>query len=138
METLQQMLTTHYAGINSGDLDTALSVFAPDVEVVTPNGAMQGVQAQRMLGEAFKVAAPDARIEARTTIVAGDTIVVEGVYSGTHTGPLVGPGGEIPATGKQFSFAYCDVLRERDGRFVSHHIYWDNATFLGQLGVIPA
>ena len=137
MDTLQEMLTIHYTGINSGDLDQALSVFDPEVEIRTPNGDMRGAEAQRMLGEAFKVAAPDARIEAQTTIVAGDTIVVEGVYRGTHTGPLVGPGGAIPATGRPFAFAYCDVLRARDGRFVSHHIYWDNASFLGQLGVVP-
>jgi hypothetical protein len=29
------------------------------------------------------------------------------------------------------------VLQARDGRFVSHHIYWDNASFLGQIGVLP-
>jgi len=57
------------------------------------------------------------------------------VYSGTHTGPLVGPGGTIPATGRAFSFPFCDVLRAREGKFVSHHIYWDNVTFLAQLGL---
>ena len=136
MSQLQQMLDIHYAGVNSGDLDAALSVFHPDCEIVTPNGAMTGTQAQRALGEAFRVAAPDNQLKAVQVHESGDTIVVEGIYSGTHTGPLVGPQGTIPATGRAFSFPYCDVFEARDGRFVAHRIYWDNATFLSQLGVL--
>jgi ketosteroid isomerase-like protein len=137
MSQLEQMLDAHYAGVNAGDLDAALSVFDPDCEIVTPDGTMKGVAAQRALGEAFRTAAPDNRLNALRTFEVGDTIIVEGVYTGTHTGPLVGPGGTIPATGRAFSFPYCDVLQARDGRFVSHHIYWDNVTFLAQLGLMP-
>ena len=49
MSQLEQMLNTHYAGINSGDLDTALSVFDPECEILTPNGTMRGAPAQRAL-----------------------------------------------------------------------------------------
>jgi ketosteroid isomerase-like protein len=133
MSQLQQMLETHYAGVNAGDLDLALSVFDPKCETMTPHGAME----LRAMGEAFRTAAPDNRLKAIRTIEAGDTIIVEGEYSGTHTGPLAGPNGTIPATGRAFSFPYCDVLQARDGKFVSHHIYWDNVTFLAQLGLLP-
>jgi steroid delta-isomerase-like uncharacterized protein len=137
MSQLAQMIETHYAGVNAGDLDGALSVFDPECEMVTPEGATKGTAAFRAFGEAFRTAAPDNRIEAVRTFEAGDTIIVEGVYSGTHTGPLAGPGGTIPATGRAFSFPFCDVLRARDGKFISHHIYWDNLTFLAQLGLMP-
>jgi ketosteroid isomerase-like protein len=137
MSQLERMLNVHYAGINSGDLDAALSVFDPDCEIVTPNGPMTGVAAQRALGEAFQVAAPDNQLKPLRTFEAGDTIIVEGIYSGTHTGPLAGPGGTIPATGRAFSFPYVDVLQARDGKFVAHRIYWDNVTFLAQLGLMP-
>jgi len=136
MSQLQDLLDVHYKGVNSGDFDVALSVFDPDCEIVTPQGAMTGAEAQRALGEAFRTAAPDNKLTPLRTFESGDTIVVEGVYSGTHTGPLVGPAGTIPATGRAFSFPYCDVLQARDGRFVSHRIYWDNATFLAQLGLM--
>lgn len=137
MSQLEKMVDIHYAGVNSGDLDAALSVFDPDCEFVTPNGAHRGLDAQRALGEAFHTAAPDNRLRRLRTVEADDTIVVEGVYSGTHTGPLVTPAGTIPATGRAFSFAYCDVLQARDGRFVSQRIYWDNVTFMAQLGLAP-
>ncbi|HYA53757.1 MAG TPA: ester cyclase [Streptosporangiaceae bacterium] len=137
MSDLERLLRVHYDGVNSGDLDVALSVFDPDCEIVTPNGPARGAQAQRALGEAFATAAPDNHLEALRTFEAGDTIIVEGVYTGTHTGPLAGPGGTIPASGRRFSLPFVDILQARDGRFVSHRIYWDNATFLAQLGVMP-
>ena len=137
MSVLTELLDAHYAGVNTGDLDAALAVFDPDCEIMTPDGAMTGVAAQRALGEAFRRAAPDNHLTALRTFEAGDTILVEGVYTGTHTGPLIGPNGTIPPTGRPFSFPYCDVLQARDGKFVSHRIYWDNATFLGQLGLAP-
>jgi ketosteroid isomerase-like protein len=137
MSVLTELLDAHYAGVNTGDLDAALAVFDPDCEIMTPDGAMTGVAAQRALGEAFRTAAPDNHLTALRTFEAGDTILVEGVYTGTHTGPLIGPNGTIPPTGRPFSFPYCDVLQARDGKFVSHRIYWDNVTFLGQLGLAP-
>jgi ketosteroid isomerase-like protein len=132
------MVRVHYEGINSGDLDLAVTVFAPDVESVTPNGPMSGIEAFRALGEAFLAAAPDQKIEALRTWEQGDTIVVEGVYSGTQTGDLIGPGGAIPASGRPFTLPFADILTARDGKFVSHHIYWDNVALLAQLGALPA
>ncbi|HEY5858431.1 MAG TPA: ester cyclase [Aldersonia sp.] len=57
----------------------------------------------------------------------GDTIIVEGVYSGTHNGPLVTPDGTVPPTGRTFEFSYADILQAREGKFVSHRIYWDTS-----------
>ena len=138
MSELQRLVRINYEGVNSGDLDTAGSVFAEDCENTSPYGTLKGIDAFRQMGEAFRAAAPDNRLEALHTWEAGDTVIVEGVYTGTHTGPLAGPGGVIPATGRSFSLPYVDIFQARDGKFVSHRIYWDNATFLAQLGIMPA
>jgi predicted ester cyclase len=87
--------------------------------------------------DAFWTAAPDGRHRIVKAHETDDTIVVEGVFSGTHTGPLASPQGPIPATGQAFSFPYADVLQIRDGKVVAHSVYWDNMTFLGQLGLLP-
>ena len=92
----------------------------------------------RALGEAFLAAVPDMRHEIVRTFEDGDTIVVEGVYAGTQTGPLETPQGTIPPSGKAFAFRYVDVLQARDGKCVSHRVYWDNVTFLAQIGAVPA
>jgi steroid delta-isomerase-like uncharacterized protein len=137
MSDLQELVRTHYEGVNGGDLDKALSVFDPDCEIVTPQGPMRGAAAQRALGEAFKAAVPDNRLEALRIFEAGDTVIVEGVYSGTQTGDLVGPGGTVPASGRSFSLPYVDLFQVRDGKIVAHRIYWDNATLMAQLGAMP-
>ena len=138
MSDLQRLVRIHYQGVNSGDLDMAGSVFAEDCENTSPYGTIQGIEAFRQMGEAFRAAAPDNRIEAHHTWEDGDTVIVEGVYTGTHTGPLAGPGGVIPATGKSFTLPYVDIFQARDGKFVSHRIYWDNVAFMTQLGLMPA
>jgi len=138
MSELQRLVRIHYEGVNSGDLDAAGSVFAEDCETTSPYGTLQGIEAFRQMGEAFRAAAPDNRIEALRTWEAGDAVIVEGVYTGTHTGPLAGPGGVIPASGRSFSLPYVDIFQARDGKLVSHRMYWDNAAFLAQLGLMPA
>ena len=138
MSELQRLVRIHYQGVNAGDFDMAASPFAEDCQNTSPYGTTTGIEALRQMGEAFRTAAPDNRIEARHTWEDGDTVIVEGVYEGTHTGPLAGPGGVIPATGQSFTLPYVDIFQARDGQLVSHRIYWDNATFLAQLGVLPA
>lgn len=86
---------------------------------------------------AYLTAFPDGRFDVRHSHEAGDTIIVEGVYRGTQTGPLEGPGGTIPPTGRELAVPYCDVLRVRDGKLVEHRVYWDQATFMAQLGLAP-
>jgi ketosteroid isomerase-like protein len=63
--------------------------------------------------------------------------VVEGVYSGTQTGPLATPGGNIAPTGRAFSFPFLEVYVVQDGRFTEHRGYWDIVTFMTQLGLMP-
>jgi steroid delta-isomerase-like uncharacterized protein len=137
MSALLDIVTTHYRGMESGDLDLGAFGFDSDVVTQTPNGTLQGVAEFRGLMDAFWTAAPDSRHRIVRATETGDTIVVEGVYSGTHTGSLASPQGPIPATGQAFAFPYADVFQVRDGKVASHAIYWDNMTFLGQLGLLP-
>jgi predicted ester cyclase len=137
MSQLRDIVTTHYRGMETGDLDLAVAGFDPAVVTRTPKGSLYGLAEFRGLVEVFCTAAPDGRHEIVNTVEAGDTIVVEGIYSGTHTGPLMSADGPIAASGATFSFPYADVLQVRDGKVVTHSLYWDNMTFLGQLGLLP-
>jgi len=47
------------------------------------------------------------------------------------------PTGEIPPTGRHFEFPYVDILQARDGKVVSHRVYFDQVAFLAQLGLMP-
>ena len=61
----------------------------------------------------------------------------EFVGRGTHTGPLVGPAGTIPPTGRSIEFPVGEPMRLEEGRFTLVHVYYDGATLLRQLGVFP-
>ena len=137
MSKLEQLRDTHYEGINKHDLDLAASMIADDVVTVTPQGETKGLAAFREFGDAFLSASPDAAIRADATYEVGDTIITEGVYSGTHTGDLATPDGPIPPTGRKFSFAFVDIMQVADDKVVNHRIYWDNLGFMAQLGLVP-
>lgn len=138
MGTLLDMIHTHFSGMQTGDLDVSASVHADDVVTETPSGVMEGLDAFRAFGEAFAAAVPDMTFTIRNSWEVGDTIIVEGSYAGTHTGPLATPdGGQIPATGRSFTFPFVDIYVARDGKFVEHRGYWDNMGFFAQLGLLP-
>ena len=84
---------------------------------------------------------PDVRLLVLTgTGGVGKTrvaIAVEGVFAGTHTGALVGPGGEVPPTQRRVEFAFADFFAVRDGKIPQHHTYFDQMAFLAQLGLLP-
>ena len=137
MSTLLELVQQHYHHIASGDLDAAVAAFDPDVETVTPSGTLKGVDEFRALGETFETAMEGMRHDIVRSFEVGDTIIVEAIFSGRHTGPMVTPEGTIPPSGNQVSFAYADFLQARDGKWVSHRIYWDNLALMAQLGVAP-
>ena len=59
-------------------------------------------------------------------------------FTGTHTGPLVGPGGQLPPSGKRIDLQAADFLTVSNGQITSWHVYFDTGTFMGQLGLSPA
>lgn len=139
MSELRSIVDRHYEGINRHDLDMTVSMLADDVESILPGAPpLKGTESFKGYVRVFQTAAPDAHIEGHRYLESGDTIVVEGSYSGTHTGPLMTPTTEIPPTGRHFEFTFCDILQVKDGKVFSHRVYFDQVDFLTQLGLMPA
>jgi ketosteroid isomerase-like protein len=72
-----------------------------------------------------------------TTVEAQDTVALELEITGTHTAPLAGPGGELSPTGREIRLRVANIWRVRDGRVTSYRVYFDQATFMAQLGLVP-
>jgi predicted ester cyclase len=81
---------------------------------------------------------PDTRHPVSNVIEAGDQLVVEFRWQGTHTRPLFSPQGEIPATGKQLDVRISAVFEIEAGRITAERGYFDQVEFLTQLGLIRA
>ena len=88
--------------------------------------------------EAYLNAFSDFRHEVLDFVEAGDTVALELVVRGTHTGPLETPQGTIPATGREVVWESTDYVKVHDGRIVSWHVYTDGLAFMAQLGLLPA
>jgi ketosteroid isomerase-like protein len=136
--THQQLVDRHYAQVNSNDFSDAADVFTPDV-VTQPPGTdpLVGIEAFIGYGQAFLRAFPDGRIHGDRYVQSGDRVVVEGRFTGTHTGPLQTPAGDVPPTGRPMVLPFADVFSVVDGKIAEHRVYYDTLGLLTQLGLMP-
>jgi steroid delta-isomerase-like uncharacterized protein len=131
------LVARFYEDFGKGDIDASVSAFAEELETSDPGlGTVVGIEAFREYLETFKRAMPDARAVVERMYEAGDAVVVEGRFVGTHTGPLAGPEGDIAPSGARVEVRFADVSRVRDGRIVSYHTYYDQLGLLTQLGLM--
>jgi steroid delta-isomerase-like uncharacterized protein len=129
-----------YDAYNRDDFDAALSRATADVEIVTVawDRTQRGHAGFRDFMRGWKAMAPDGRVEVVRQLAGEDGVTNECVFRGTHTGVLTTPNGDVPPTGKSFALPICEVWRVRDGKLAGLHLYADNVTILGQLGLMPA
>ena len=129
-ERLFELMDSH----RWADVDTVLT---PDAEMSSPFGARLSVPAWLEFNRSFAVACPDGRHTITDVVGGGDRFVVEGIWTGTHTGPLDGPAGQIPATGRSVVLPFCGVTTRSGDRIAAVTVYLDQMTMLGQLGLLP-
>jgi steroid delta-isomerase-like uncharacterized protein len=128
----------HDEAFNSKDPEARMATETPDVESVLPGGiTLRGPEQVVGFLKIFWDALPDARITHKHHVSAGDTVAIEGILTGTHTGTFKSPQGDIPATGNRIELRYASVKTIRDGKVTLEHLYFDQLDFLQQLGALP-
>ena len=87
--------------------------------------------------KAMFVYAPDTQIKVHPIrIGSGEFTAVTGIMTGTFSQPMpIGDGKFIPPTGKKFSISMCTVGHWKNGVMIEEWLYWDNATFMKQIGL---
>lgn len=137
MPASAELLERYLGAIDAHDLDGVRACLTPDTEVVAPGVDLHGDGQVSGWIQVFISAFPDLHHEIRSVLEVPGGYAAEVRFSGTHTGPLASPGGEIPPTGKPFSFDYVHVGHVEGSRIASDHIYFDQLGFLSQLGLLP-
>jgi steroid delta-isomerase-like uncharacterized protein len=122
-----------YQHFDRGDLEALRALYADNVEMITPDEHVQGIDGAISLLRAIHTAFPDLRHELVSAIEDGDAIACEWRVTATHAGPLSGPEGEIPPTGKRIDLMLAEIVRISDGRIARSASYWDNAAMAMQL-----
>jgi hypothetical protein len=87
--------------------------------------------------KAMFVYAPDTKIKVHPVKFGSGTFTcVTGIMTGTFTKPMpIGNGKFIQPTGKTFTLPMCTVGHWKNGVMFEEWLYWDNATYMKQLGI---
>src|SRR5688572_1423592 len=114
-----------WQAMETGTFEQLSAVVTPDCEFRMPGADLRGAQELWGLRQMWWSAFPDLKHEIVNSVENSDTLACELHVMGTHSGPLQGPQGTVPATGKKVVFQSCDYLRFRDGKVSSWHAYTD-------------
>jgi predicted ester cyclase len=99
--------------------------------------SLQGRDAATEYAMSWLNAFPDARITVQHELSAGDWVVQEFTFTGTHTAPMQSPMGEIPATNRSLTGHGVQILRVDGDAVVETRLYYDQVEVLTQLGLMP-
>jgi predicted ester cyclase len=80
---------------------------------------------------------PDARLVVHNELEAGDWVIQECTFKGTHDGTLSSPAGDIPATHKQLNGRCAQIFKVEGDAIAETHLYFDQVQLMTQLGLMP-
>ena len=111
---------------------------AKDIKVNWPDGHFTlGIDRHIADLKAMFVYAPDTKIKIHPVrFGSGYMTCVSGVMTGSFTVPMpIGEGKFIQPTGKSFSLPMCTVGIWKNGVMIEEYLFWDNQTYMNQLGL---
>jgi steroid delta-isomerase-like uncharacterized protein len=128
---VRRMVEDHWNGRNAGLVS---ELFAPNVLLQTPDGPIAGHEGALALLQTYHTAFPDFRIIIQELLDAGDQVVLQYRFTGTHRGPLAGfpPGGRQVNTPPGIA-----IIRVEGGKISGAQFAWDKYALLQQMGVLP-
>lgn len=139
--TLRDIVEAHVACFNNHDAAGWGSRYAEDAVLYDPQypEPLRGRAAIQKDAEDFLAAFPDIRFSLGTVVSGEGVVALEGTATGTHGGPMAGPGGTVPPTGKVATMPFATFVRfDGDGCIAEERRYYDIAGMLQQLGLLPA
>jgi steroid delta-isomerase-like uncharacterized protein len=131
-ERREAIVNQHIAAENRHDVEATVATFHhPRYEV---NGEeSDGEAAVRDLLQELMAGFPDFKAEVGKTYHADDAVIGEGRITGTHNGEFAG----VPATGRRVDYPIVAIFEFDEDRLLCEKVYFDSATILTQIGVLP-
>lgn len=106
-------------------------------QIIPFSAKFSGKEGYLQLAQGWYNAFPDGQCVITNISASEEGAVVEFAGRGTQTGTFRSPEGDIAPTGKKVDVPFCDVFKIKNGKIVSYNSYFDNATMMKQLGIIP-
>jgi steroid delta-isomerase-like uncharacterized protein len=132
-EDNKKLVRDAWAAFAARDIAKMVSFYAPDAAYHGAGGEeRRGRDSLREFAGAYSTAFPDMRIDVEHQVAEGDYVVSRVRPHGTNTGELMG----MPATGKAVELRWVmQMCRIASGQIAEEWEIWDNADFMGQLGI---
>jgi steroid delta-isomerase-like uncharacterized protein len=132
----QHIVQQYLAVFNEGNL--ALIDEICDPEYVRHDRGLPedvvGLEAFKNYITSLRTTYPDFKVTIDDLIVKGDKIVTRWTLTGTNTGPLQTPMGELPPTGKKMSVPGAEIVIVANGKITETWIFYNQLYFYQQLG----
>ena len=135
------LVEKHIKSFNDHDANAWASHYAENARLYDPQypEPKQGRDAIRKDVEDFYASFPDVQFQILSQVGDGEQVAVQGVATGTHQGPMEGPGGTIPATNKRAEMPFAAFMRvDSAGLITEERRYYDLAGMMMQLGQMPS
>jgi steroid delta-isomerase-like uncharacterized protein len=128
----EAIVREHISAENRHDVEATIATFhSARYEV---NGVeSDGKEAVRDLLKELMAGFPDFQAEVAKTYHADDAVIGEGRVTGTHNGEFAG----VPATGRRVDYPAVAIFEFEEDRLLCEMVYFDGATLLTQIGVLP-
>jgi steroid delta-isomerase-like uncharacterized protein len=137
MSDLKVIAAENVAAVNAHDADRIRATYADDAVLVAPGVRLEGADAITEYVMVWIRAFPDMHQTVVNGLATDGWVVQEWTATGTHTGTLVSPEGEIPPTNRFSTTRGMQLQRIVDGKIAEEHLYFDELQLLEELGLIP-
>jgi ketosteroid isomerase-like protein len=136
MLTARQVLDRTVTAWNASDEEEVVAMGDPDIELTASGGLdFKGSYGLRKWYRLWAEACPDRVVRYHNVVEAAGQAIGEGTFTGTHTGTLHLPMGDVPATGRHLKADYVAVLRVAGGKITYMRHYFDVMDLMIQLGL---
>lgn len=130
----------HLAAFSSANWADYRATLAPDAVYEEVPNLERVVGVENCVGAAqrWKTAFPDLKATIMRGYSAGERVIVELDWEGTHAGPLHGAFGTLAPTQRKGRVPALNLFTVKQGKIVEIRNYFDVLTLLAQLGAAPS
>ena len=123
---------------NKGDWDRSMALLGTGVYNEVGTGRQLRGKAEILPAlQGWKKAMPDVKGTVTSAFASGNKAVLEVTWEGTQTGPMEGPGGTLPPSGKRQKTPAAWVFEFEGDKIKESRQYFDMMSLMHQLGAMP-